>query len=217
MRWLKAGIDPGDGVRMSIFMMEAELAALVCSGPRQGNQFTYALLEERAPEVKPLSREEALSLFTCRYFRSRGPASVKDFTTWSGLTVKEAKEGIAMMGKALEKTVIDDTDYYFIDDMPTLPKNGQVTFLMADYDEYGMGYKNRSVLRNPKAVEKTMFDRLVIVDGMVSGSWKRTIQKDKVLIDIQDFGHQKVSKAVLAAIEKYAAFLGKQPEYHIVK
>ena len=212
----KAGIDTGDSIKMSIIMMEAELAGLICSGPRQGNQFTYALLEERVPKVKPLSREEALTLFCHRYFKSRGPASVNDFTTWSGLTVKEAKEGIAMIDKELEKIVIDNREYYFIDDMPALPKTGQMTFLMPDYDEYGIRYKDRSVLNNPKAVQKTIFDRVVIIDGMIAGSWKRTIQKDTVLIEIQDFGDKKVSEDMVAAIQKYAAFLGKTPQYKFV-
>jgi hypothetical protein len=212
----KAGIDTGDSIKMSIIMMEAELAGLICSGPRQGNQFTYALLEERVPKVKPLSREEALALFCHRYFKSRGPASIKDFTTWSGLTVKEAKEGVAIISKELERFTIDGTEYYFTDDKTALPKEGQMTFLMPDYDEYGMGYKDRSVLSNPQAVQKTIFDRLVIVDGMVAGSWKRTIQKDNVLIEIQDFGNQKVGDDMVAAIEKYAAFLGKTPQYKFV-
>lgn len=212
----KAGIDTGDSIMMSIIMMEAELSGLICSGPRQGNQFTYALLEERAPKVNAISRDEALALFCCRYFKSRGPATIKDFTTWSGLTVKEAKEGIAMISKELEKFSIDGAEYYFIDDLPALPKNGQVTFLMPDYDEYGMGYKNRSVLNNPKAVQKTMFDRVVILDGMIAGSWKRTIQKDKVLIDIQDFGDEEVSREMVAAINKFAVFLDKEPQYNFV-
>ena len=34
-------------------MMHAELEAVICSGPRRGKQFTYALLDERAPATKP--------------------------------------------------------------------------------------------------------------------------------------------------------------------
>src|SRR5690606_4347556 len=34
------------GHRLSYIMMNAELEGIVCSGARQGNQFTYALLDE---------------------------------------------------------------------------------------------------------------------------------------------------------------------------
>ena len=32
--------------------MRAELDAVICSGPRRGNQLTYALLEERVPPAQ---------------------------------------------------------------------------------------------------------------------------------------------------------------------
>ncbi|MBC7450092.1 MAG: winged helix DNA-binding domain-containing protein [Cytophagales bacterium] len=81
-----------DGIRLSCIMMYAELEGIICIGPRDGKQFTYALLDERVPAVKKLDREEALSKLTTCYFTSRGPATIQDYTTWSGLTVKDAKQ-----------------------------------------------------------------------------------------------------------------------------
>ena len=46
---VKAGIR-AEGQRLAYLMMSAELDQLICSGPRRGKQFTYALLEERAPK-----------------------------------------------------------------------------------------------------------------------------------------------------------------------
>src|SRR5512139_384836 len=89
----KAGIL-AEGQRLGYFMMSAELDGIICSGARRGKQFTYALLEERAPQVKPLKRDEALAELVRRYFTTRGPATLHDFTWWSGLTMAEAKEGI---------------------------------------------------------------------------------------------------------------------------
>ena len=40
---------PADGLKLAYLMMHAELEAVICSGPRRGKQFTYALLDERAP------------------------------------------------------------------------------------------------------------------------------------------------------------------------
>ena len=42
-------------------MLRAELDAVICSGPRRGKQFTYALLDERVPPVAALARDEALA------------------------------------------------------------------------------------------------------------------------------------------------------------
>ena len=73
------------GHRLGYIMMRAELDGIICSGAREGNQFTYTLLEDRVPQSKARNYDEALAELTIRYFTSRGPATIKDFSTWSGL------------------------------------------------------------------------------------------------------------------------------------
>src|SRR5262249_29153403 len=46
--------SPYHGRRLAHLLVHAELDALICSGPRRGKQFTYALLDERAAAAKPL-------------------------------------------------------------------------------------------------------------------------------------------------------------------
>jgi len=53
---LQDGIIAEGGQSMGYIMMRAELDGIVCSGPRRGKQFTYMLLDERAPLVKPMER-----------------------------------------------------------------------------------------------------------------------------------------------------------------
>lgn len=64
-------------------MQRAELDGVVCSGARRGEQFTYALLDERAPHTKTCSRSEALAELSTRYFTSHGPATLRNFVWWS--------------------------------------------------------------------------------------------------------------------------------------
>lgn len=85
----RAGI-PAESLRLAYLMMQAELDGVICSGARRGNQFTYALLDERAPHVKNLEREEALAELTRRYLSSHGPATLSDYVWWSGLTARDA-------------------------------------------------------------------------------------------------------------------------------
>ena len=87
--------------------MRAELDGLICSGPRAGKAFTYALLEERVPRSQALTRDEALTELARRYFTSRGPATLQDFVWWSGLTTADARTGIEMAGSDLSRHVID--------------------------------------------------------------------------------------------------------------
>ena len=71
--------------------MHAELDGIICSGPRRGKQFTYALLEERAPHAKSLERGEALGELARLYFTGHGPATLGDLKWWSGLATDDAK------------------------------------------------------------------------------------------------------------------------------
>ena len=116
----KAGIKAAEGIRLGYFIMSAELDAIICSGPRRGRQFTYALLEERAPKVRAWKREEALAELTRRYFATRGPATLHDFTWWSGLTMAEAKKGIEAEVVEMDG-IMSHVDYI----LPILPCDGE--------------------------------------------------------------------------------------------
>src|ERR1700761_4806442 len=74
----QAGVATNDQ-RFIHIMMEMELIGLVCSGGRQGKQFTYTLLDERVPAVKSLDRQDALAALAERYFTAHGPATLQDF------------------------------------------------------------------------------------------------------------------------------------------
>jgi hypothetical protein len=68
-----AGIA-ASGERLGLIMMRAELDALIASGPRRGKQFTYALLDERAPRGPDAGARRGAGRARGRYFASHGPA-----------------------------------------------------------------------------------------------------------------------------------------------
>ena len=202
------------GHGLSHIMMRAELDGLICSGPRRGNQFTYALLDERAPNCKKLDRQQALAELTERYITSRGPTTVHDFSTWSGLTVKEATEGVAMNRATIEPEAIDGQTYYVEVNRVSPAGNVLSTFLMPDYDEYGMGYKNREAISHAELSGSLTYNRMIIVDGAIAGSWKRTINGSKVKLELQlnrpltEQQRERVAETALA----YGQFIGKTVE-----
>lgn len=208
------------GVSLSCLMMKAELEGIICSGARKGKQFTYALLEERVPSAKPLTKTEALAELSTRYFTSRGPATVKDFATWSGLSVTEAKEGAAMLPSRFMHERINEQDYIF--EPNSFKTNGkiQTSFLMPDYDEYGMGYKDRSAIFNTKVDlsqfknENPIFNRMIIINGKIEGTWKRIIKNNTVNVETAPFSPLPKTKqqALTKAIKKYCVFVGKEVE-----
>ena len=132
----QAGIV-AEGMRLGYIVHRAELDAIVCSGPRRGKQFTYALLDERAPQARRLARDEALAELTGRYFTSHGPATADDFAWWSGLTKADVKAGLEMVATQLIHKVIDSKSYWFSASTPPPRKSSHQAFLLPTYMDAG--------------------------------------------------------------------------------
>ena len=186
----RAGIAGASGQRLGHLMMQAELDAVVCSGPRRGKQFTYALLEERAPTVPALARDEALAELTRRYFATRGPATPRDFAWWSGLTVTDARRGIALLDSALERLSIGETDYWLATDAPRLPRKALTAQLLPNYDEYFIGFRDRSAIGQRVRATSTvtggsaLIPHVIVVNGELVGVWRRAFEKDRVVVTL---------------------------------
>lgn len=206
-----------DGLRLSYIMMHAELDGIICSGPREGNQFTYALLDERVPPTKSIDRETALATFTTRYFTSRGPATVKDFAYWSGLSLQEIKAGVASVKNQFEKVTINNKEYVMNPATVSGKRNLHTTFLMPDYDEYGMSYKDRSALSiskgniEPRDGNQEAYSHWIVIDGLISGAWNQTVKSHVIHIEPNFFLSMSKSKHqdVIRAMKRYCSFFGK--------
>jgi hypothetical protein len=212
---VKAGVV-ADGMRLGYIVHWAELEGLVCSGPRRGKQFTYALLEECAPPARPLKRDEALAELVRRYFTSHGPATLHDFSWWSGLTLADARAGVASLGAQLMREVIDGQTYWFAESAPLTKDKSPTVYLLPNYDEY-ISYKDRSAVIDEQHVAVMMapqaggaFYNHLVVDGQIVGTWRRTFGKSAVVIESRPFVPLSAaeSKALAAAARRYSEFLG---------
>jgi hypothetical protein len=210
----RAGIMTDDTVRLASLMMHAELDGLICSGARQGKQFTYALLEERVPPVSVLAHDEALALLTSRYFTSHGPATLYDFAWWSGLTVAEASMGLDMVRSRFVCEVVDSQTYWFSPEISPDRGPDPVAYLLPNFDEYTVSYKDRSAICGVMQMQKpglrdSIFTHVIVIHGQVMGTWKRTIKKDSVLLMPSFFAPLDDAEAAifLASVKRYATFL----------
>lgn len=216
----KGGVEPGQGIRLAHLMMDAELDGLVTSGPRQGKQFTYALLDERAPKSKPLKRDEALAELTRRFFTGHGPAQMADFAWWSGLTLTEVKQGLESVKGELEKMEAGGKTFWMgkgrLDKAAAPSKKGPVVHLLPNYDEYFIAYKDRSSIgeeikvKKVKAVKGAFDLHILFADGQVAGGWKRDLGKKSATVEITPVWKldAAVKKAIQAEVDRYGKFLG---------
>ena len=212
----EAGVAAENSERLGHILVRAELDGVICSGPMLGHQFTYALLDERVPEVKTLNRDEALAKLSRRYFSSHGPATLQDFMWWSGLTALDAKHGINLAERHLTKQLADERVYWGPRVEGTINRARSASLLPA-FDEYIVAYKDRKALfdlddRRLLTTPNGILGPAVIVDGKVAGSWKHTRDNSTVAIDVKPFRPFNKSEklAIAMAADQYARYRGGQ-------
>lgn len=210
----KAGIEAA-GVSLAFFVMHAELEQLICSGPLRGKQFTYGLIDERAPTARRLNRDEALAELTRRYFTSHGPATARDFSWWSGLTMAEAKRGLEIAGASLRREQIETLSYWCSADGSTTDRgrSGARAYLLPNYDEALIAYKDRgpAAPSGPQGVGRDVFSYHVLVDERIAGSWRRTVKKTTATLDItlHEKPSRDIERALAASARRYGQFIGR--------
>ncbi|HKI47046.1 MAG TPA: winged helix DNA-binding domain-containing protein [Balneolales bacterium] len=192
------------------------LEGLICAGPRVGKQHTFVLLDEWIPGQGKMNREEALTKLTRRYFRGHGPATVYDFSWWSGLTIKDARQGIEMVAGDLKKRSIDGQYFWFPDDIEEKEAASQRLHLLPAFDEYLVAYKDRSaaldqVRMNQVYTTNGIFSSVIIANGKVAGTWKRIVEKDRVIIETNTFDPWSKSRrqAIAREARRYGKFIGR--------
>lgn len=208
----KAGIRTDD-IRSSFLMMDAELDGLICSGPRVGKQFTYALMDARVPAATRLSPDEALAELAWRYFRSRGPATIYDFAWWSGLTIGHGKKAVDLLKDRLEHVVLNGQAYWSAGAAVTRlgatvrPAAGNASrptasnartargaearvFLLPAFDEFTVAYKDRSDLLHSSHQSQAAFGLkpVILAQNKIQGIWRRELSKGEILVETQPFG-----------------------------
>jgi hypothetical protein len=200
-----------DRLRLTYLMMHAELEGLICSGATRGKQHTYALLDERVAPAPALERDAALAELTRRYFTSHGPATVKDFTWWSGLSTADAKVGLEMNRPLLETITVEGQAYWFAPAAPATPAAAPIAHLLPAYDEYTIAYKDHSAILDPRYREQVVvaFGIVIVLDGWIVGVWKRVLTNKSAILSLRPFAalSREQSQAIEQAIQRYAAFL----------
>jgi hypothetical protein len=211
--FVEANIDTDDN-RFYHFTMRAELDGIICSGVVKNKKQTYALLAERVSMRKNHTKDDALAILAERYFTSHGPACLKDFVWWSGLSIGNARQGLESVKHNFNSESVDGETYWFKNMEDGKPNDNPSIHFMPAFDEIIISYRNRNAVllpvNQPKAFSSNgIFHPVVIINGHGHGTWKRTIKKDTVLIEPQLFTsiYKKHESSLLTAANEYGRFM----------
>jgi hypothetical protein len=220
----KGGVDiPGPlGYHM---LYRAAWDGVICFGAHEGKRPTFELLEERISITRELSNARALAELASRYFTSHGPATIKDYVWWSGLKTSDAKAGIEGASPSLASEEVDGKTFYFAKKLPKPTGHDDEVHLLPAFDEYLVGYADRSAMLGNEDTQKMLksgkvvfthsngiFLPVVVVDGEVVGTWKTKDAKGEMAVTIRPFvklGEER-RKGAKEAAQRYADFLGNR-------
>lgn len=204
-----------DTHRMTRFMSRAEQVGIVCSGEDKGGKCTYALLEERVAPVPEITKDEALARLARSYFQSHAPAVLQDFIWWSGFPISEARQAIYLIESELTSEQWNGQTWYVHNACRTRGKVTGCLHLLPSYDEYLLGYKDRTGVlpkeHYPKAFTNNgLFYPVILHEGQVIGNWNKSARKGGKQIEHTCFRlHDCLNEVVLTQEkERYIRFLG---------
>ncbi len=208
-----AGISTA-GQRGYHTLWNAALHGVICFASTGDKEQNFALLEEWVAPAKEKTRDEALAELALRYFTSHGPATIKDFIWWSSLSAGEARAGFEAIKSHLVQETVNKITYWMPPDID-VPKEQTSVFALPGFDEYLLGYQDRSAVLDEAHTEQVcpggngMFASTIVIDGRVVGTWKRVIKKAGIEITATAFTSlsQADKKRFAAAVQRYGEFL----------
>jgi hypothetical protein len=151
---------------------------------------------------------------TLRYFRSHGPATIRDFVWWSGLLTGDAKRGLEMNRASQE--LVDGRTYWTIGPPQAGAKRSSSVHLLPIYDEYTVAYRDRDVvplattrIASPSGGPVT-FQHALVIDGKVAGTWRTAKNKEGVAIDVIPLRrlNRAERRGITETAGRYERFLG---------
>lgn len=188
---------------------------MICFGPHEGKQQSFVLLDEWVPNSRELTLEESLAELALRYFTGHGPATIQDFAWWVGLTLTEAKRGFEAIKLNLRLDFVNGTEYWSSDTTPAVSAHTDSVVLLPGFDEYYLGYKDRSAIIETEHDAKIaphrngVFQPMMVAGGEVVGIWKREIKRSGIEITLCPFsplGDRE--EEFMEAAKQYSDFVG---------
>ena len=191
---------------------------LICGGPREGKQPTFVLLDEWVAASRRSKPVDPLAELAARYFASHGPATLQDFVWWSGLKVSDARAATA--SAELARNIINGVEYWTYGEEPPLHKKATEARLLPAFDEYLLGYRDRTAVLDAAQAGKVVpgnngvFLPTVAVNGRVVGTWKRHAKTGTVTVKISAFdaGTTIPPRKLESAASAYGRFVGHPVE-----
>lgn len=220
-----AGIDVS-AQRLYHLLWHASQVGVTCIGPNLGKEQTFVLLDDFVPAPRQLSGDEALAELAWYFVRGHGPVPTKDFAGWAGIAMGAARKALAAndgritevdseVGELWARTDLDAQVHQFAAD-----SSSSSLLALPGFDEFILGYKDRALMLEPGQMNLVVpggngiFRPTVVDGGRVVGTWKRSVTKKKVRVEVSPFGEftRDQEHRFCEAAKGYGRYLGLEVE-----
>jgi hypothetical protein len=204
----------------------------LCQGRPKGTKITLARADQWVGGWQDVDAEEALREVCRRYLRTYGPATASDFREWftsPQLKPPRARALFDSIAGELEEVDVDGRTALVLSGDLDVPKAQSSVRLLAEYDVYVMGFRERDQLV-PEAVRAQVAAhgrgryegpagvRFLLVDGVTAGLWERKKRGKRIELGVEP--SKRLTRSQRAALEVEARrigdFLGVEPDLTIV-
>lgn len=189
---------------------------LVCYGAGENNEVSFIRVDHWLPKLKskPISATEAQRALFRKYLGAYGPATLTDFSHWSGIPMQEVKPLRALVEPGLVEVPGDKKSCFLLPEDVALLKNSGASEgcirLLPLFDSYLLAHREKDHLLSEKHYKRVYRNQgwispVVLIDGTIAAVWSHKLQSKKLLVRIEPFG--KLSRSARAGIEREAEHL----------
>jgi hypothetical protein len=147
--------------------------------------------------------------------------TLPDWAGWSGLAVADARSALESVSDEFGREDIGGTMHWMPRDVSTVKE--VPLQLLPGFDEYLMGYKDRSAILDAAQVQKVMpgtngmVSATIVREGRLIGTWKRVLKRKAVVVSATPFAafKKRDREAFAEAAGRYGAFVGLPVEVAI--
>ncbi|QMU97560.1 winged helix DNA-binding domain-containing protein [Microbacterium esteraromaticum] len=206
-----AGIEPS-GQRGIHLLFALTIAGLICQGPieRAGaisrEQRFVAADDWIAGPAQP---DDPLAELFVRYIDGHGPAGVRDFAWWSGLTLGAARDAAE---RAADRVREVDDGLFAALRAPRRSLDDSTAFALPAFDEYYISYADRTLVCDPDRLDAVgpgkngMVRATIIEHGRVVGVWSHADVGRGAPAELFDPDADAAAEA--SALARFARFVG---------
>jgi hypothetical protein len=215
-------IKPRVGKRVRSWMQRvwsvfrsAIVEGLICYGPSRGQEVTFVRVDQWLSQTRTVNELEAKQILLRCYLSAYGPATIQDFSKWSGISMGEAREIWQALESELLELSIEETNASILRKDYEALKNSHlrrpILRLLPSFDPFLLAHAEKNHLVDPRNYKHVYRNQgwispVVMLDGRVIGIWSLKGRGPQRLMEVEPFN--RISGVIKDSIEEEALGLG---------